>query len=95
MDGGDRRPALELEDLAPGGADPEAAAEESLAGGGAQDHEDVGIHGGSSAQSHCLQAATSRTDGRWWIRRLPLAVHLKCLTALVRYTSWRESVAFR
>src|SRR5580693_3930749 len=43
----------------------------------------------SSASSQNSQALISVLFGRWWIRRLPRAVHLKCLTAFVRYTSSR------
>src|SRR5581483_10941543 len=49
----------------------------------------AGSTAASSAPSQRWQAATSPADGFWWIRRFPLAVHLKCLTALVTYTSSR------
>jgi hypothetical protein len=40
--------------------------------------------------SHGAQASISLRSGFWWMRRLPRASHLKCLTALVTYMSSRR-----
>ena len=50
----------------------------------------LGLTTSSSATAHGRQAAISLAFGFWWIRRLPRGVHLKCLTAFVRYVSARS-----
>jgi hypothetical protein len=42
-----------------------------------------GLMTSSSASNQKPQALISVVFGRWWIRRFPRSVHLKCLTALV------------
>ena len=64
MDRGDDRPAVEVEDLAPGGADPELAAEERLTGRRPRTTMTAGSTVASSLSSHGLQAAISRAEGR-------------------------------
>ena len=44
----------------------------------------------SSASSHGRHATVSDQVGFWWIRRLPRACHLKCLTAFVTYVCARS-----